>query len=397
MTATALQRPGASPHRTLVPATFDDFREMASRRLPRQLFEFIDGGAFGEETLFRNAADFSAVRLRQKVMRNIAHIDRATTVMGERWAMPLALGPVGLAGMMRRRGEVQAARAAATAGVPFVLSTYSLCSIEEVAKAAARPIWFQLYVMRDRGFVQEMLRRAEAAGCGALVVTVDIPMSAPRYRDVRNGMTGGLGPMGRFSVALDYARKFGWLEDVALRGRPHVFGNLAAALPNAKRLSDFYAFASASVDQTLTWKDIEWLRGQWKGKLVVKGVLDADDAREAAKAGAQGIIVSNHGGRQLDGSPSSIAALPAVVDAVGGSVDVLLDGGVRTGVDIARALALGAKACLIGRPWVFALAAQGQVGVELMLSRLYREFEVVMAHLGCTRVADIDQRVLAAV
>jgi L-lactate dehydrogenase (cytochrome) len=382
-------------HASLLPSVVDDYRALARGRLPRQLFEFIDGGSFAEETVAANRSDFARLRLRQRVLRPVGEIDLSTTVLGERWALPVGLGPVGLAGLMRRRGELQALRAAEDAGAQFCLSTAALCSLEEVATASRRPFWFQLYVLRDRGFARELIGRARAAGCSALVLTVDLAVGGLRHRDVQTGMTGGLGLAGRTRVAADYARRWSWLWDVALRGRPHLFGNLASAVPDAKRLEDFYAFSRKNWDPSVSWADIEWIRSEWGGPLVIKGILDAEDAVEAVRAGAQALVVSNHGGRQLDGVGSTIACLPSVVQAVAGDAEVLLDGGVRNGIDVLRALALGAKACLIGRPWIWALAARGEVGVAGLLATYKRELEVSLALAGLTRIVDVDGKALA--
>jgi L-lactate dehydrogenase (cytochrome) len=295
---------------------------------------------------------------------------------------------------MRRRGEVQAVRAADAAGVPFSLSTVGLCSIEEVAKATDKGFWFQLYMMRDRGFVAEVIERARQARCGALVLTVDLAFPGARYRDVRNGMAGGLDRRGKLAVALDGMRRLGWVRDVAIGGRPLVFGTIASKLPRARSLHDFLQFVLANFDPSVTWKDVEWLRSLWGGPLVIKGVLEAADARLAADAGAQAIVVSNHGGRQLDSVPSTIAALPAIVEAVGDRVEVLFDGGVRSGLDVVKAVALGARACLIGRAWVYALAALGEAGVTRTLETMRREIEVAMALAGVTSVGAIDRRLL---
>ncbi len=381
---------------SLQPSTIEDYRELARKRLPRQLFEFVDGGSFAEETLAANRRDFANVHLRQRVLRGGGDIDLATSVLGERWAMPVGLAPVGLAGLMRRRGEVQALRAAQQAGVQFCLSTAALCSIEEVKAAAASPFWFQLYVMRDRGFVSELIARARRAGCTALVLTVDLAVGGLRHRDVQTGMTGGLSTFGNARVVLDYARRLGWLWDVALQGRPHLFGNLAAAIPDAKRLSDFYEFAAKNWCPSMDWDDVEWIRAQWDGPLIIKGILDPEDAALAVKAGVQAIVVSNHGGRQLDGVSSTIDALPALVDTIEGRAEILLDGGVRNGIDVVRAMALGARACLVGRPWALALAASGEQGVARMLSTFKRELETVLVLSGLRSVKQIDRTTLAA-
>jgi L-lactate dehydrogenase (cytochrome) len=380
--------------RALVPATYADYREMARRRLPRQLFDYIDGGSYQEVTLRDNTADLDRLRIRQQVLRDVSRIDLSTRVLGEPWSMPVAFAPVGLAGLMRKRGEVQAVRAAEAAGVPFALSTVGLCSIEEVAQAARRPFWFQLYVMRDRGFVAEIIERARQARCSALMVTVDLAYTGARYRDVRSGMAGGLGLGGKLAVALDGIRRVAWLRDVMLGGRPLVFGTIASKLPHARSLPEFIGWVQGNFDPSVTWKDVEWIRSLWGGPLVVKGVLDPADAKMAADAGTQAVVVSNHGGRQLDSVPSTIAALPAIVDAVGDRLEVLFDGGVRSGLDVVKAVALGARACFVGRAWVYALAALGEAGVARMLATMRKEMEVAMALAGVTSVSAIDRSLL---
>lgn len=377
--------------RTWLPATFHDYRAMARSRLPRQLFEYIDGGAHGELTLRANAADLDALRLRQLVLRNVEQVDLRTTVLGREWSMPLGLAPVGLAGMMRRRGETQAVRAANAADVTWCLSTVGLCSIEEVAAAASAPFWFQLYMMRDRGFVGELIDRAKAARCEALVVTVDLAVPGLRMRDVRNGMTGGLGAFASLGVNLERATRLRWIHDVVLRGGPLVFGTLAAKLPEAKTLPEFHDFVRRNFDPTVTWQDIDWIRSRWDGPLVIKGVMDPEDARAAVSAGAQALVVSNHGGRQLDSAPSTIAALPAIADAVGDRLDVLVDGGIRGGLDVMKALACGARACLMGRAWVFALAAMGEAGVARLLASARNELRVSLALAGIDSVRKVDR------
>ena len=377
--------------RTWLPATFHDYRAMARRRLPRQLFEYIDGGAHGELTLRANAADLDALRLRQLVLRNVEQVDLRTTVLGREWSMPLGLAPVGLAGMMRRRGETQAVRAANAADVTWCLSTVGLCSIEEVAAAATAPFWFPLYMMRDRGFVGELIERAKAARCEALVVTVDLAVPGLRMRDVRNGMTGGLGAFASLGVNLERATRLRWIHDVVLRGGPLVFGTLAAKLPEAKTLPEFHDFVRRNFDPTVTWQDIDWIRSRWDGPMVIKGVMDPEDARAAVSAGAQALVVSNHGGRQLDSAPSTIAALPAIADAVGDRLDVLVDGGIRGGLDVLKALACGARACLMGRAWVFALAAMGEAGVARLLASARNELRVSLALAGIDSVRKVDR------
>jgi L-lactate dehydrogenase (cytochrome) len=310
-------------------------------------------------------------------------------VLGERLAQPVILGPVGLAGLYARRGEVQAARAAKAAGVPFCLSTVSICSIEEVSAAGTAPFWFQLYVIRDRGYAKELLARAQAAGSRTLVFTVDLPVFATRYRDVRNGMTGGATLAGRLAKLWDILRHADWLLDVPIGGKPLTFGNLAKAVPSARSLEAMKGWVDAQFDPAITWHDLGWLRENWQGNIVIKGVLDVDDARAAADIGASGVVVSNHGGRQLDGAPSAISVLPRVVDAVGDRLEVLMDGGIRSGQDVAKALALGAKAVMLGRPWAYGLAARGEQGVAEVLALLKRELEVTMTLLGVERAAQI--------
>ena len=373
----------------LVPASVSDYRLLARRRLPKAFFDYIDGGAYNELTLAANRGDLDALKLHQRVLRGASNIDTSTTVLGEKLAQPVILGPVGLAGLYARRGEVQAARAAQAAGVPFCLSTVSICSIEEVSAARTAPFWFQLYVIRDRGYATELLARARAAGCTTLVFTVDLPVFATRYRDVRNGMTGGASLSGRLAKIWDLVSHTGWLLDVPLGGKPLTFGNLAQAVPSARSLEAMKGWVDAQFDPGVTWKDLDWVRQNWPGHIVVKGVLDADDARSAAEVGASAVIVSNHGGRQLDGAPSSISVLPRIRDAAGDRLEILMDGGIRSGQDVAKALACGAKAVMLGRPWAYGLAARGEQGVAEVLALLKRELEVTMTLLGAERTGQI--------
>jgi len=366
-----------------------DYRELARRRLPHFLFEYIDGGSYAEVTLKRNVADLERVELRQRVLRNVSSVDLSTTLFGQSLAMPLALAPIGLGGLCARRGETQAVRAAEAASVPFCLSTVSACPIDEVARAATKPFWFQLYMIRDRGFMRELLEKARAARCSALVFTVDMPMPGARYRDVRSGLAGAAGFAGqlrRFGLAL---RRPGWAWDVGVRGRPHHLGNVAPVLGDRTGLEDFFAWMRGNFDATVTWQDLEWVRANWSGPLIVKGILDADDAREVVARGADGLIVSNHGGRQLDGVPSTARALPRIAAAVGDRATVLADGGIRNGLDVVRMLALGARGVLLGRSWIYALAGGGEAGVAHMLKLFEAEMRVAMALTGVTRVADI--------
>ena len=377
-----------------IPACVDDYRELAKQRLPRLLFDYIDGGAYAEITLRRDVEAFQAIRLRQRVMRDVSDIALATEVFGETLSMPIVLAPVGLSGMYARRGEVQAARAAEAAGITSCLSTVSICPIEEVAAGVTRAPWFQLYMIKDRAYMRDLLARARASGVNVLVFTVDLPMPGSRYREQRLGMTGGLSTWGKMERAFDAARRPAWLYDVYLNGRPHTFGNLVRALPEAKDPSEFWVWVKKNFDTAVTWDDIAWVREQWPGPIVIKGIMDVEDARLALKAGADGIVVSNHGGRQLDGVPGAIEALPAIAAAVGDHLTVLVDGGVRSGLDVLKALALGARACLIGRAWAYPLAARGQAGVAQVLEILRQEMTTAMALTGCTNVAEAGRDLL---
>ena len=381
----------------LTPATVADYRRVAEARLPRQLFDYIDGGAVDERTLAANRADFARFFLRQRVLRDVSSVSTGTTIAGQPASMPVILAPVGLAGLMRRRGEVQAARAAEAAGVPFCLSTVGLCSLEEVRAATKASFWFQLYMMRDRGYVRELLQRARQVGVDTLVFTVDLAVVGSRHRDTRNGMGGGLSAWGSLRSALNFAAHPRWLVDVALGGRPLVFGNLASYVSSARNIQQFRSWIDSQFDPSVTWKDIDWLRREWPGTLFIKGILEPEDAMAAVDSGAQGIVVSNHGGRQLDSAPSSISALPRIADAVGERLEIMLDGGVHSGQDVVKALALGASSVMIGRAWVYALAARGEAGVRRILAQLQREVTVTLALTGTTRIADVDAGILRPV
>jgi L-lactate dehydrogenase (cytochrome) len=364
-------------------ASVSDYRELARRRLPNMFFEYIDGGAYAEETLRRNVADIEALALRQRVMRDMTSLDMSVQTLGQTLAMPVGLAPVGMAGMYARRGEAQAARAAKAAGVPMCLSTVSVCSVEEVAAAGAPP-WFQLYMLKDRGYMRELLARAKAVGCPVLAFTVDLPVPGARYRDIRSGFTGGSGPGAALRQAFDGLAHPEWMWDVWANGRPHSLGSVEGALQQkGRRVTDFLGWVARNFDRSVTWKDIDWVRETWDGPIVIKGVLDVEDAREAVRAGAQGVVVSNHGGRQLDGVKSSISALPAIADAVGSDLEVFMDGGVRSGLDVLKALALGAKACFVGRAWAWALGAGGEAAVSHMLGLIRSELAVAMVLTGC--------------
>jgi L-lactate dehydrogenase (cytochrome) len=373
-----------------------DYRDLARRRLPHFLFEYIDGGAFAETTLRRNVADLEAVALRQRVLKDVSRVDLSTELFGRTLSMPVALGPIGLGGMTARRGEVQAAKAASGARVPFCLSTVSACSMEEVARAGVDPFWFQLYVMRDRGFMRELMARAREVRCPVLVFTVDMPVPGSRYRDVRSGLADRPGLEGAAIRAWQAVQRPAWAWDVGVMGRPHGLGNAVSLLGESSGLDDYFAFMRGNFDASITWKDLEAIRAEWDGPLVIKGILDPEDARAAVKLGADGLIVSNHGGRQLDGALSTARALPAIADAVGDDLAVLADGGVRSGLDVVRMLALGAKAVLLGRVWPYALAAGGQAGVAHMLALIEAEMKVAMALTGVTSIGEIDRRLLAA-
>lgn len=379
----------------MTPADISDYRELARRRLPFFLFEYIDGGSYSETTLARNMGDFQSIILRQNVMRDVSKLNLAIELFGQKWAMPVALSPIGLGGMYARRGEVQTARAAEKIGVPFTLSTMSCCAIEEVRPKVETAPWLQLYMIKDRAFMADLLARATAAGITNLVLTVDLPVHSVRHRDVRSGLTGPQGIDVRIARFVDVLCHPFWAFDVGVMGRPHILGNVAPAMPNGAGLDQFTAWVGRNFDPSITWKDLDWIRGHWNGRLIIKGVLEAEDARAAVSAGAEGVIVSNHGGRQLDGAPSTISALPQIADALAGAVPILLDGGVRSGVDVLRALALGASAVMLGRPWAFALAADGERGVANMLTLLRHEIEVAMALSGQTDVSTIDRSLIA--
>jgi len=370
-----------------------DYRELARHRLPRFLFEYIDGGSCAEVTLRRNVSDLEAIALRQRVMRDVSVLDLTTELFGTLQAMPLALGPVGIAGLNARRGEVQAARAAERARVPFCLSTVSACPLAEVAAAVQRPFWFQLYMLRDRTFMRDLLAEA-ARHCSVLVFTVDLPVSGSRYRDVRSGFADSLGLVGTLRRAGQALMRPRWAWDVGVRGRPFALGNLTSIMGRHRAMADYFGWTRENFDASVTWKDLDWVRQHWRGPLVIKGVLDPGDALEAAQVGADGIVVSNHGGRQLDGTSSTARALPAIAAAVGDRLTVLVDGGVRSGLDVVRMLALGAKSVLLGRAWAYALGGNGEAGVEHVLNLIAEEMRVALALTGCTRVRDISQELL---
>ena len=376
-------------------ASVGDFRTLAKARLPHFLFEYIDGGSYDEVTLRRNVEDLQAIALKQRVLRNVSAIDVSTKMFGSTWSLPVGLGPVGMSGMYARRGEVQAARAAKAAGVPFSLSTLSVCPVREIASELNSPFWLQLYMIKDRAFLKEMLAIGREAGCSALLLTVDLPVSGSRYRDVRSGLSVPAGARASFRRFCQSILRPGWAWNVGIHGRPHTLGNLEPVLGTKTGLEDYFGWIADNFDPSITWADLAWVREQWPGPIVIKGILDPDDAREAVNHGADGIVVSNHGGRQLDGAMSTARALPPIANAVAGRIPVLVDGGVRSGLDVVRMLALGADFVLLGRAWAFALAADGERGVRQMLTLVEAEMRVAMALTGCTKVHEIGRDVLA--
>ncbi len=376
-----------------VPATIEDYRDLARRRLPRFLFDYYDGGSGRERTMAANAGDWDAVKLRQRVLVDVDQIDTSSSIVGEDCGMPLALSPVGLAGMAERRGEVQAVRAANAAGVPFTLSTVGLCGLDEVNQATDKPFWFQLYMIRDRGVVEAVIDEAWAAGCRTLISTIDLPMPGPRHRDTRNGMAVP-GLRAKLLKVGQVLVRPGWVWNVALRGGPMSLGTMNPHVPAASDPDSFREWIDTQFDPTVTWSDMEWLRNKWQGRLLLKGILDREDAERAVEAGADGIVVSNHGGRQLDGVSSTAAKLPDIVDAVDQRIEVLVDGGINGGIDVFRALALGANGAMIGRAWIWALAAGGQAGVQALLAGYRDELRLAMALTGVTRIADIGPHCL---
>ncbi|PBP60701.1 alpha-hydroxy-acid oxidizing enzyme [Pseudomonas syringae] len=375
----------------MIISSASDYRAAAKRKLPRFLFDYIDGGAYAEHTLRTNGSDLADISLRQRVLKNVDNVSLETRLFGESLAMPIVLSPVGLSGMYARRGEVQAAKAAANKRIPFCLSTVSVCSIEEVASQSKQAIWFQLYVLKDRGFMKNALERARAAGVTTLVFTVDMPTPGARYRDAHSGMSGPYAAPRRILQAMT---KPDWALNVGLLGRPHDLGNISRYLGKATTLEDYVGWLANNFDPSISWKDLEWIREFWEGPMIIKGILDPQDARDALSFGADGIVVSNHGGRQLDGVLSTAKALPPIVQAVGSDLTVLADSGIRSGLDVVRMLALGAKGMLLGRSMAYALGADGQRGVENMLDIFAREMHVAMTLTGVTSIEQIDESIL---
>ncbi|MFJ5480495.1 FMN-dependent L-lactate dehydrogenase LldD [Pectobacterium carotovorum] len=369
-----------------------DYRAAAQRKLPPFLFHYADGGAYGEHTLRRNTSDLADIALRQRILKNVSDLSLETQLFGEKLAMPVVLAPVGLTGMYARRGEVQAARAAAQKGIPFTLSTVSVCPIEEVAPTIDRPLWFQLYVLKDRGFMRNVLERAQAAGIKTLVFTVDMPTPGARYRDAHSGMSGPNAAIRRVLQAMVHPQ---WAWDVGLNGKPHDLGNVSAYRGTPTTLENYIGWLAENFDSSISWQDLAWIREMWKGPMIIKGILDPEDAKEAVRFGADGIVVSNHGGRQLDGVLSTAHALPAIADAAKGEITILADSGIRTGLDVVRMIALGADGVMLGRAFVYALAAAGEAGVVNLLNLIEKEMRVAMTLTGAKSIADITTDSLA--
>ena len=373
-------------------ACIDDLRQLARRRVPRAFFEYAESGSYNEETLRANRTDLEAIKLRQRILVDVSSRSLDTTIIGQKIAAPFVLAPIGLCGMQHGDGEILSAHAANAAGIPFTLSTMSICSVEDVAEATGKPFWFQLYVIHDRGFSKDLLERAKKAKCNVLVLTVDLQVLGQRHRDIKNGLT--VPPEIRLKNIIDVATKPAWAWSI-LNARRKTFGNLAGHVEGMENVNSLAAWIEHQFDPALSWKDVEWIKNIWPDKLVLKGILDAEDARTAVKIGADAIVVSNHGGRQLDGAPSSISALPKIADAVGSDVELMFDGGIRTGADALRALALGARACMIGRAYIYGLGAGGQAGVAKAIDILEKELSVAMALTGVNSIKEIGPHVLA--
>ncbi|MBV8917602.1 alpha-hydroxy acid oxidase [Bradyrhizobium sp.] len=370
----------------------EDLRALHKRRVPRAFFDYADRGSYAEETLQANSSDLKKIRFRQRILVDVSKRDPSTTILGEPAALPLILAPVGLLGMQHGDGEIHACRAAQAAGIPFTQSTMSICSIEDIAASVEKPFWFQLYVMKDRGFIKSLIERAIAAKCSALVLTVDLQVIGQRHADIKNGMT--VPPEWSLGKLIDFATRPAWVSGV-LQGKRRTFGNLMGHLKGTDDITALSTWIGTQFDTSLNWKDVDWIRSIWPGKLILKGILDVEDAEIAAKTGAQAIVVSNHGGRQLDGAPSTIAVLPEIVDSVGSHLEVMFDGGIRSGQDVMRALALGAKSCMIGRAYAYGVGAGGQAGVAKAIDIIKNELLTTMGLCGVNTIAEIDEKVIA--
>jgi L-lactate dehydrogenase (cytochrome) len=377
----------------MIIASPTDYREAARRKLPPFLFHYLDGGSGAEQTLSANVADLNKVALRQRVLKGSETLDLTAEWFGLKYNLPICLAPVGLTGMYARRGEVQAAKAAAGKHIPFIQSTVSVCSLKEVASQCDKPIWFQLYVLKDRGFMRDVLQRAKDLGAGALVFTVDMPVPGSRYRDPHAGMSGPNAEIRRMIQAVMHPQ---WAWDVGLHGTPHDLGNISTYLGKATGLADYIGWLGNNFDPGISWRDLQWIRDEWQGPMIIKGILDVEDARDAKSFGADGIVVSNHGGRQLDGALSSARALPAIAAAVKDDLTIFADGGVRTGLDVMRMLALGADGVLLGRAFVYALATAGQKGVENLLALLEKDMRTTMVLTGTKSLREVDSSILAS-
>lgn len=369
-----------------------DYRESARRRVPPFLFHYLDGGSGAEQTMRANIDDLQQVKLRQRVLKGSEQLDLSAEWFGVKYDLPVAFAPIGLAGMFARRGEVQAVRVADERNIPFIQSTVSVCPLKEVTAASTKPIWFQLYVLKDRGFMRDVLRRARDLGAKTLVFTVDMPVPGSRYRDPHSGMSGPNAGIRRILQAMMHPR---WAIEVGLLGRPHDLGNISTYRGHATGLEDYIGWLGSNFDPGIGWSDLQWIRDEWQGPMVIKGILEAQDARDAKAFGAEGIVVSNHGGRQLDGAPSSARALPAIADAVKGDMTIFADGGVRTGTDVIRMLALGADGVLLGRAFVYALATHGEAGVRNLLKLIEKDMRTNMVLTGVRSVRDIGRDILA--
>ena len=382
----------------IAPANTADFRLLAQKRLPRQIFDYIDGGSYQEVTLADNLNAFSKLSLRQKILRDVSNIDVSSTLFNNSINLPIILGPIGLAGCYAKRGEQQALTAATKHNIPFCLSTVGICSIEELQAQTSQAFWFQLYVIKDRSYAINLLARAKQAGCETLILTVDLPVLGERYRDIRNGLsssTNSKSLVGKLKRGFDIVSHPKWVWDVAIKGKPLTFGNLSAAVPNANSLDDFKGWVDSQFDASMTWEDLDWIRENWSGNLVIKGILDCDDAKKAVNLGADAIVVSNHGGRQLDCAQATLTVLPDIVKTVNQQCKIIVDGGIRSGFDVVKALALGADACMLGRAWAYALAANGEQGVSQLLTIFENEMRVAMALTGVTKISEITADIIA--
>ena len=371
--------------------SIEDLRVLAQRRVPRMFYDYVDSGSWTESTYRANTSDFAKIKLRQRVAVNLENRTLKTAMAGQELAMPVALAPTGLTGMQRADGEILAARAAEKFGVPFTLSTVSICSIEDVAEKTSKPFWFQLYVMRDRAFIERLIARAKAASCAALVLTLDLQIQGQRHKDLKNGLTAP--PKLTAKNIINMMTKPRWCIGM-LGTKRHAFGNIIGHVANVENMTSFSSWIAEQFDPTLSWDDVRWFRQRWNGKLILKGIMDVEDARLAIESGADALVVSNHGGRQLDGAPSSIAALPAIADAVGSKIEVHLDGGIRSGQDVLKALALGAKGVYIGRAFLYGLGALGEAGVTTALEIIQKELDLTMAFCGLTDVRKVDKNIM---